>query len=97
MLVSFFRARGHVDPRSYSSIAHQIADEGYLVIIPKMLFNLAVINKRAAVKIINEYTEIDNWVIGGHSLGGVMAASLVFDELHSRTFRACPAHCPGCQ
>jgi dienelactone hydrolase len=71
---------GHVDPRSYSSIAHQIANEGYLVIIPKMPFNLAVINKRAAVKIINDYTDIDNWVIGGHSLGGAMAASLVFDE-----------------
>ena len=75
-----FYPGGHVDPRSYSSIAHQIADEGYLVIIPKMPFNLAIINKRAAVKIINEYTEIDNWVIGGHSLGGAMAASLVFDE-----------------
>jgi predicted alpha/beta-hydrolase family hydrolase len=45
-----------------------------------MPFNLAVTNKRAAVKIINDYTEIDNWVIGGHSLGGAMAASLVFDE-----------------
>jgi predicted alpha/beta-hydrolase family hydrolase len=45
-----------------------------------MPFNLAVTNKRAAVKIINDYTEIDNWVIGGHSLGGAMAASLVYDE-----------------
>ena len=75
-----FYPGGHVDPRSYSSIAHQIADEGYLVIIPKMPFNLAVMNKRAAVKIISDYKEIDNWVIGGHSLGGAMAASLVFDE-----------------
>jgi dienelactone hydrolase len=75
-----FYPGGHVDPRSYSSIAHQIADEGYLVIIPKMPFNLAVMNKRAAVKIVNDYNEIDNWVIGGHSLGGAMAASLVFDE-----------------
>jgi predicted alpha/beta-hydrolase family hydrolase len=75
-----FYPGGRVDPRSYSSIAHKIADEGYLVIIPKMPFNLAVINKRVAVKIINDYKEIDNWVIGGHSLGGAMAASLVFDE-----------------
>jgi dienelactone hydrolase len=75
-----FYPGGHVDPKSYSSIAHQIANEGYLVIIPKMPFNLAVTNKRAAVKIINDYTEIDNWIIGGHSLGGAMAASLVYDE-----------------
>ena len=75
-----FYPGGHVDPRSYSSIAHQIADEGYLVIIPKMPFNLAVMNKRAAVKMISDYSEIDKWMIGGHSLGGAMAASLVFDE-----------------
>ncbi|EMR74128.1 putative hydrolase or acyltransferase of alpha/beta superfamily [Thaumarchaeota archaeon SCGC AB-539-E09] len=75
-----FYPGGHVDPRSYSSIAHQIANKGYLVIIPKMPFNLAVINKRAAVKIIDDHAEIDNWVIGGHSLGGAMAASLVYDE-----------------
>ena len=49
-----FYPDGHVDPRSYSSIAHQIANEGYLVIIPKMPFNLAIFNKRAAVKIIND-------------------------------------------
>jgi dienelactone hydrolase len=75
-----FYPGGHVDPRSYSGVAHQIADQGYLVIIPKMPFNLAVIDKRAAVKIIADYPEIDNWVIGGHSLGGAMAASLVYDE-----------------
>jgi dienelactone hydrolase len=75
-----FYPGGHVDPRSYSGIAQQIATKGYLVIIPKMPFNLAVMNKRAAVKIINDYEDIDNWVIGGHSLGGAMAASLVFDE-----------------
>jgi len=75
-----FYPGGRVDPRSYSSIAHQIADEGYLAIIPKMPFNLAVTNKRAAVGIINDFKEIENWVIGGHSLGGAMAASLVFDE-----------------
>jgi predicted alpha/beta-hydrolase family hydrolase len=75
-----FYPGGHVDPRSYSSIAHQIANKGYLVIIPKMPFNLAVIDKRAAVKIIDDHAEIDDWVIGGHSLGGAMAASLVYDE-----------------
>jgi dienelactone hydrolase len=75
-----FYPGGRVDPRSYSSIAHKVASQGYLVVIPKMPFNLAVLDKRAAVKIINDYLEIDNWVIGGHSLGGAMAASLVYDE-----------------
>lgn len=35
--------------------------------------NLAVLNSDKAEKVINNYPEIDKWVIGGHSLGGVMA------------------------
>jgi pimeloyl-ACP methyl ester carboxylesterase len=39
--------------------------------------NLAVLNSGAASEVIAAYPEIDNWVIGGHSLGGSMAASFV--------------------
>jgi dienelactone hydrolase len=71
---------GHVDPRSYSVLAHRLAEEGYIVFIPKMPFNLAVLGKNVALEIINENPEIDEWVLIGHSLGGAMAASLVYDE-----------------
>ncbi len=71
---------GHVDPRSYSVLAHGLAEKGYTVFIPKMPFNLAVLDKNAAIRIINETPEIDKWVLVGHSLGGAMAASLVYDE-----------------
>lgn len=71
---------GRVDPRSYSVLAHGLAEKGYTVFIPKMPFNLAVIDKNAALRIINENPEIDKWVLVGHSLGGAMAASLVYDE-----------------
>lgn len=33
---------GRVDPRSYAPAAHALAEDGYLVIIPPMPFNLAV-------------------------------------------------------
>ena len=71
---------GHVDPRSYSVLAHRLAESGYTVFIPKMLFNLAVFDKNAALGIIDENPEIEKWVLIGHSLGGAMAASLVYDE-----------------
>ena len=71
---------GRVDPRSYSPIAHRIAENGILAVIPQMPFNLAVLDKQAAIKIINTHPEIKNWTIGGHSLGGSMAASLVHDK-----------------
>jgi dienelactone hydrolase len=75
-----FYPGGHVDARSYAPLAHAIAEENYLVVIAKMPFNLAVFNKNAALKIIEENPLVENWVIGGHSLGGAMAASLVYDE-----------------
>jgi dienelactone hydrolase len=75
-----FYPGGHVDAHSYAPLAHAIAEEGYLVVIAKMPFNLAVFNKNAALKIIEATPSIENWVIGGHSLGGAMAASLVYDE-----------------
>ncbi len=71
---------GHVDPRSYSVLAYRLAEEGYIVFIPKMPFNLAVLDKNVALEIINQNPEIENWVLIGHSLGGAMAASLVYDE-----------------
>lgn len=71
---------GRVDPRSYSVLAHRLAEEGYNVFIPRMPFNLAVLGKNAALEILDDNPEIDRWVLVGHSLGGAMAASLVYDE-----------------
>jgi dienelactone hydrolase len=71
---------GRVDPRSYAPTARAIAEEGYLVVIPPMPFNLAVFGANNAAEIINEYPEIDQWAIGGHSLGGTMAASFTASQ-----------------
>jgi pimeloyl-ACP methyl ester carboxylesterase len=39
--------------------------------------NLSFLNPNGADKVIAAYPQITNWVIGGHSLGGVVAASYV--------------------
>jgi len=65
---------GRVDPRSYAPAAHQIAENGILTIIVPMPFNLAVFGSGKATEIIEQFPEIDTWVIAGHSLGGSMAA-----------------------
>lgn len=66
---------GRVDYRAYAPVAHQIAEMGYLVVIVPMPFNLAVFNPDAAQAIITAHPEIDHWAVGGHSLGGAMAAN----------------------
>lgn len=65
---------GLVDPEAYAVSAQGIADAGYLVVIPKMPLNLAFTGINRANGIQADFPEIDSWVIGGHSLGGAMAA-----------------------
>lgn len=65
---------GLVDPEAYAVTAQGIADAGYLVVVPKMPLNLAFTGINRADGIMADYPEIESWVIGGHSLGGAMAA-----------------------
>jgi hypothetical protein len=71
---------GRVDPRSYAPQARAIAEQGYLVIIPPMPFNLAVFGVNKADDVMAAHPEITDWAVGGHSLGGAMAASYFFSQ-----------------
>lgn len=62
------------------SHAHALATEGYLVIIPRMPLNLAVFGINKAEQVINAYPQVTHWVIGGHSLGGSMAAHYLYQH-----------------
>jgi dienelactone hydrolase len=73
-----FYPGGRVDPRSYAPQARAIAEQGYLVTIVPMPLNLAVLGTNRADAVIKAHPEIEHWVIGGHSLGGAMAANYVY-------------------
>lgn len=75
-----FYPGGHVDYRSYAPLAHRIAAEGYFVVIVPMPLNLAVFSPGRAPDVTAAYPEIESWVIGGHSLGGSMAANYVYNN-----------------
>jgi acetyl esterase/lipase len=80
-----FYPGGRVEPRAYAPAAHAIAAQGYLVILVRMPLNLAVLNPAAAADVIDAHPEIRYWAMGGHSLGGAMAANFAFynpDEVH---------------
>ncbi|HEX6033976.1 MAG TPA: alpha/beta hydrolase [Anaerolineales bacterium] len=70
-----FYPGGRVDYRSYAVPLHKIAAEGYLVILLPVRLNLALFDVNAANEPIRAYPEIRHWVVGGHSLGGVAAAT----------------------
>ena len=69
-----FYPGGNVDWRAYAPAAREIARAGFLVAIAPMPLNLAVFDAKAADAIIAAYPNVGRWAVGGHSLGGVMAA-----------------------
>lgn len=69
---------GRVDARSYAPVARAIAGQGVLVVIVPAPFNLAVFSPAAAGRVIAAHPEIVRWAIGGHSLGGAMAANYAY-------------------
>lgn len=72
-----FYPGGKVDYEAYIPLMEQCAKQGILCVLVKMPFNLAVFDINAADDIQAQYPEVENWYIGGHSLGGSMAASYV--------------------
>jgi len=67
-------------PESYAPTAHAIAEEGYLVVIVPMPLNFAIFNITGADGVIASFPNIETWAIGGHSLGGAMAAWYAYDN-----------------
>jgi hypothetical protein len=63
-----------VPAAGYGPLARDIAESGYLVVVMEMPFNFAIFDINAADRAITAHPEIAHWAIGGHSLGGAMAA-----------------------
>lgn len=70
-----FYPGGKVDHHAYKPLMAACAKEGILCVLVEMPFRLAVLDVNAADGIQEMYPQIEEWYIGGHSLGGSMAAS----------------------
>lgn len=75
-----FYPGGKVEHMAYAPLMEACASEGIACVLVQMPFNLAVFDIDAADGIIDMYPEIENWYIGGHSLGGSMAASYISEN-----------------
>jgi len=69
-----FYPGGLVEPAAYAPVLHQTAENGVMVVVTPMPFNLAIFNPFAANDVIEAYPHINKWFIAGHSLGGAAAA-----------------------
>ena len=75
-----FYPGGKVEYSAYEPLMAACAQNDILCILVQMPFNLAVLDINAAEGIQEQYPEIETWYIGGHSLGGSMAASYLSDH-----------------
>lgn len=72
-----FYPGGLVDAAAYAPFMRRLADGGLLVVLVPMPLDLAVLGIGRAADVIAAFPEVGTWVIGGHSLGGAMAAEFV--------------------
>lgn len=75
-----FYPGARIDPVSYAPAMRALAAQGFLVAIAPMPLNLAVLDSDRAAEVIAEFPEIRRWAVGGHSLGGAMAAAFVASD-----------------
>ncbi len=68
-----FYPGGKVDCEAYAPLLRRIAQNGPDVFLIDMPFRLAIFDQNAAERVMAEY-EYPHWYVGGHSLGGAMAA-----------------------
>jgi pimeloyl-ACP methyl ester carboxylesterase len=69
-----------IDPRAYAQLGRAIAEQGFLTVIAPMPLNLAILAPDAARDIMERFPDVDSWVVGGHSLGGAMAARFAYEN-----------------
>ena len=75
-----FYPGGLVDPAAYAPLMKQLSEQGIMTVIVPMPLDLAIFGVNRANDVIAAYPDIKQWIIGGHSLGGSMAAQYAKDN-----------------
>lgn len=70
----FFQPGALVDPRAYAAVLRPIAGAGHTVVIAKQPLGIAFLALGAFDDARATVPEADAWIVGGHSLGGTVAA-----------------------
>ncbi len=70
----FFQPGALVDPRAYAAVLRPLAEAGHPVVIAKQPLGIAFLALGAFDDARDVVPHADGWVIGGHSLGGTVAA-----------------------
>jgi hypothetical protein len=80
--IFLFIPGGLVDPHVYLCWMDELVQQtpGMAIVSVKFPTNLAILNRGKIRRVMKEFEEVQNWVIGGHSLGGVVAAKEIEEQ-----------------
>lgn len=70
----FFQPGALVEARAYAAVLRPLAEAGHMVVIAKQPLGIAFLSLPAFDDARREFSGVSRWVVGGHSLGGVVAA-----------------------
>lgn len=70
----FFQPGARVDARAYAAVLRPLAEAGHPVVIAKQPLGIAFLALSAFDAARSARPEVPRWVVGGHSLGGTVAA-----------------------
>ena len=76
-----FYPGGKVAVEAYAPLMNKLAEEGITCVLLEMPLNLAVLDSNAAEGIDEILPNVERWYVGGHSLGGAMAASYAAEHV----------------
>ncbi len=70
----FFQPGAKVEARAYAAVLRPLAEAGHPVVIAKQPLSIAFLALGAFDSARDAHPEVTRWVVGGHSLGGTVAA-----------------------
>jgi hypothetical protein len=76
-----FYPGGFIDAEAYGRMASYLARHGVLTVIVSTWMRLPWVNKNSANHVMSAFSDVRAWFIGGHSLGGVVVAFYLKNEL----------------
>jgi pimeloyl-ACP methyl ester carboxylesterase len=69
-----FQPGAKVEARAYAAVLRPLAEAGHTVVIVKQPLGIAFFSLGALSSAQSAHPEISRWIVGGHSLGGTVAA-----------------------
>jgi len=69
-----------VDVRASAAVLRPLAEAGYPVVVLRPPLGIALTAPDAPAAAMDAFADVDRWVVGGHSLGGVAAAGYAADH-----------------